>query len=477
MSQESLQSQPLMPMTPVTADDLLKAGHLEEAARAYENELSQDPENPRLMSNYSGLLSTLGDFDRAYTLALRATTLDPEMPGAWCNLGNAFSRLQKYDEAIAAYRRCLELKPDHAIAIDNLGCALDYQGQHDLAQKFHQAAIELTPNDPLMHSNYALSLLIQGKYREGFKEYEWRWNTLSTRRKHTNAPVWQGESFVGRTLLLQTEGGFGDMLQFIRFLPFVCARGGRVVTRIRPQLLRLFQYSFPDQVFITEDDPIPEHDLQCFALSLPYALGTTLQTIPFPAGYLRVDPKNAARWEAILRKDLPLKVQKNSKKRPLRIGLVWAGAPHPEVRVAAFADQRRSTDLQTFAPLAEALPKTLFYSLQIGERAEQANTPPRGMRLINHTALLEDFADTAALISLLDLVISVDTSTAHVAAALGKPTWILSRYDHCWRWLAGRSDSPWYDSVHIYQQKTPLDWTDTLNQIVTDLKQFSHNVG
>ncbi|QEO16887.1 tetratricopeptide repeat protein [Acetobacter vaccinii] len=456
-------------MSPATGEALQRAGYLEEAAKAYERELAASPDDARIISNYSGLLNTLGDFTKARTLALRATTLQPDLADAWCNLGNTCIRLQQYEEGIAAYRHCLERQPEHALALSNLGSALDFQGRHELAQKFHQVAVQLTPDNAQTRSNYALSLLAQGKYREGFEEYEWRWNTLEARRRvHTLAPVWKGEAFVGRTLLVQTEGGFGDVIQFSRFLPQVAERGGRVLMQVRPQLLRLLRQSFPDQEFVSQDDPTPAHDLQCPVLSLPYALGTTLETIPFPQVFLRADPHAVAGWADLLRQD-----PTGTEVPPLRIGLVWAGAPHPDVRAVAFADKRRSTDLATFAPLAAAVPGAVFYSLQVGEKSVQARTPPRGMRLIDHTSLLGDFADTAALVSTLDLVVAVDTSTAHVAAGLGKPVWLLSRYDQCWRWLSGRDDSPWYNSVRIYQQKAPFDWSVPMARMVADLGIFA----
>ncbi|MFT8675048.1 MAG: tetratricopeptide repeat protein [Acetobacter sp.] len=457
---------------PGSGEALQLAGHLTEAEQAYRRVLAQNPDDARTLSNYGGLLCAVGHFPQARETLVRALTLAPDMADAWSNMGNVLFRLQQYDDAIAAYRECLTRHPTNALALSNLGVVLDQRGQHALAQKFHTAAVQLTPHNAQTRTNYALSLLAQGDYLRGFDEYEWRWNTLATRYNGLNAPLWNGEPFAGRTLLIHTEGGFGDMIQFARFIPLAAQRGGRTITRVRPQLLSLLEQSFPDQTFVTEDDPVPAHDLQCSVLSLPRALKTTLATIPYPQGFLRADPHKAAFWAGRLAQDaadcsLPPGIS------PLRIGLVWAGAPHPEVRVAELADRQRSTDLATFAPLAGAAPTALFYSLQLGERAEQAHTPPPGMRLFDHTALLRDFSDTAALISQLDLVIAVDTSTAHVAAGLGKPTWMLSRLDQCWRWLSGRVDSPWYDSLRIYQQVKPVDWSAPMERICADLRLFT----
>ncbi len=348
--------------------------------------------------------------------------------------------------------------------------ALDGQGRHSLAQNFHKVAIQIEPNNGQSRTNYALSLLAQGEYIEGFKAYEWRWNSNIIGKHNLQGPLWNGESFVGKTLLIHTEGGFGDMLQFVRFVPFVADRGGQVIVKVRKELLTLLQRSFPNQLFITVDDVAPPHDLECSVGSLPYFLGTTLQTIPLSKGYLKPDPAKVAAWQKRLEKDLFF----NACVPTLRIGLVWAGSPHREVRYVEFVDKRRSISLQSLAPLAK-VPNVLFYSLQVGEKSIQAKTPPVGMKLVDHSKLLHDFDDTAALVSNLDMVIAVDTSVVHLAAGLGKPVWMLSRYDQCWRWLCGRKDSPWYDKLRIYQQPEALNWSFPINDLVNDLSHLERD--
>ncbi|MBB2203560.1 tetratricopeptide repeat protein [Gluconacetobacter takamatsuzukensis] len=452
------------------AEDLQLAGHLHEAAAAYQTRLAQNPDDARTLSNYGGLLCAFSRFDDALKMLTRAVACDPTLPDAWSNLGNAHMYLQHYDEAIAAYKACLQRQPTHALALSNLGVVLDHRSQHTLAQKFHQAAIRLTPANPKTRTNYAISLLLQGDYLAGFREYEWRWTTPSSHSYGKTVPQWKGEPFPGRTLMIHTEGGFGDMIQFSRFIPIAAQRGGRIVVRARRELLTLLRQSFPEQLIVSEDDALPPHDLQCPVLSLPFALGTTVATIPSAAGFLHADAQKTSFWRETLQQDV---AKRGGRPPSLRVGLVWAGAPHPEIQAAELADRRRSTDLSTFAPLAGSAPDILFYSLQIGEKSSQAKTPPAGMHLIDHTPLLRDFSDTAALINALDLVIAVDTSTAHVAAGLGKPVWMLSRYDQCWRWLSGRTDSPWYDSLRLYQQTAPLDWSDPVRRIRTDLRTLA----
>lgn len=443
---------------------LQREGRILEAEAVYRKRIGEEPRDALTLSNYGGLLIGICRFEPALEVLSRAVALAPQLADAWCNLGNALQSLQRYDEAIAAYTKCLNLNLQHPLAATNLGVALDsHRGQHEMAQKFHRVAVELTPDSPEAHTNYALSLLAQGNYPEGFSEYEWRWKIRTSSHHGFDGPLWRGENFNGKTLLIHTEGGFGDVLQFARFIPLVAERGGEIIMRVRPELLSLLSRSFPQARFVSEKDPAPTHDLQCPVLSLPLALGMTLDTLPSPKGFLKPDMEKVRNWAQLIQKD-------TSTGRPLKVGLVWAGAPHSEIREAEVADRRRSTTLSALAPLTESAPDVTFFSLQVGEQACQALTPPAGMRLIDYTEKLHDFDDTAALIANLDLVIAVDTSTAHVAAGLGKPVWLLSRYDQCWRWLSHRTDSPWYTSVRLYQQDRPLDWSGPVARIAEDLK-------
>lgn len=451
----------------VDAAALQRANQLQDAVAAYQTELQRNPNDAYALSNYGGLLCSLGEFRAAQELLTRAVQIKPDMPDAWSNFGNVLFELQDYDGAIKAYKQCLTLQPQHSLALSNLGVALDCQGRHALATNFHKLAIQVEPNNGQNHTNFALSLLADGQYEEGLKAYEWRWNSNIIGKHNLEGPLWNGEAFVGKTLLVHTEGGFGDMLQFVRFIPFAAERGGKIIVKVRKELLTLLQRSFPDQLFITVDDVAPPHDLQCSVGSLPYLLGTTLDTIPLTSAYLVPDPARVALWKARLEKDIFF----NSAVPTLRIGLVWAGSPHREVRYVEFVDQRRSMSLQSMAPLAQ-VPNVLFYSLQVGEKAVQAKTPPAGMKLVNYASILHDFDDTAALVSNLDMVIAVDTSVVHLAAGLGKPVWMLSRYDQCWRWLSGRMDSPWYDNIRIYQQPQPFDWATPLQKMIADLTQL-----
>ncbi len=427
-------------------------------------ELAAAPDDPRLLGNLGGALNGLCRFDEAETVLLRAVRLDPSCWTAWSNLGNTMVERQRFGDAIAAFSNALRLHPAHGPTLANLGVALTACGAPAQALTFLGLAMACEPDNAETRCNRALALLANGDWIEGFAEYEWRWRTRAKPPHPYRVPCWEGEGFEGRTLLLHDEGGFGDTLQFIRYASLVKARGGTVVLRVRQPLVALLS-RLPglDQV-VAYDASLPPFDLHCPMFTLPRVFATTPDTVPAAAGYLRPDPAGVAAWQRRLAADAP-----PGRDRPIRIGLVWAGGPHPYARESALADRRRSIRLHDLLPLAAAAPDALFYSLQKGEAAAQALDPPPGLRLVDHTASIDSFDDTASLVSQLDLVISVDTSTAHLAAALGRPVWMLSRYDQCWRWLTGRSDTPWYRTMRLYQQPAPFDWTGPIARLCADL--------
>lgn len=443
-----------------TTDDPSRA---EAACRAV---LAACPDDARVLGNLGGVLNELCRFDEAEAVLLRAVALDPAGWGAWSNLGNTMVEQQRFDDAIAAFSNCLRLNPSHAPALANLGVALTARGAPAAALPFLDMAVGLDPQNAETRCNRALALLADGDYRRGFAEYEWRWQTRAKPPHCLPVPLWDGGGFRGRTLLLHDEGGFGDTLQFCRYAPLVKARGGRVVLRARAPLLSVLSRLPGIDAVVEQGQPLPPIDLHCPMFSLPHLIGTTLDTIPFADGYLSTDPARDAAWADLLDADA---ARLRPNRRPFRVGLVWAGGPHPYNRESALADNRRSLSLAALAPLAQAAPHALFYSVQKGEAAAQAAVPPSGMILIDHSERLHSFDDTASLVSQLDLVIAVDTSTAHLAAALGRPVWMLSRFDQCWRWLTGRTDTPWYRSMRLYQQPEPFDWTIPIARLAADL--------
>ena len=445
-----------MGATSDAAESLQRAGCWPEAEAAYRRVLRETPGDARVLSNYGGLLNELCRFDEALDVLGRAVSIDRRCWGAWSNLGNCLVEMQRYDEAVAAFGTCLRINPGHGLALSNMGVALQRRGDLRGALRFLELAVRAEPANAETRCNLGQTLLAAGDLRRGFVEYEWRWRTEGMRSFSWAIPRWQGEEFSGRTLLLHEEGGFGDTLQFVRFAEACRARGGRVVLRSRPELASLLgRMPALDGVVGAEGSDVGA-DLQCPLLSLPMVLGTTLDTVPGASGYLTADPALVSRW----RKRLP-------DDGTMRVGLVWAGSPRQGFRGAALADRRRSVQLATFAPLARA--EVTFFSLQVGEASSEALAPPAGMRLVDLSGGLGSFDDTAAIVSCLDLVIAVDTSTAHLAGALGRPVWMMSRFDGCWRWMSERDDSPWYRSMRIYRQEAPGDWSAPLTRMAGDL--------
>jgi hypothetical protein len=294
---------------------------------------------------------------------------------------------------------------------------------------------------------------------EGWSEYEWRWKNPGFESKPSFAqPVWDGSNHAG-TVLLTAEQGFGDTIQFIRYAPLVAARCRRVLLQCHRELVPLLDGAPGLAGVISRGQALPDFDVHCTLMTLPRLFATTLDTIPARVPYLNAEPARVAAWGAKL-----------GETRRFKVGLAWAGSE------AHKNDQHRSMLLSVFAPLS-AIPGTLFVSLQKGPAALQIQSPPDGMELIDPTADLHDFADTAALIANLDLVISVDTAMVHLAGALAKPVWTLLPLVPDWRWLLNRSDSPWYPTMRLFRQPALGDWSAVMQRVAADLRRFMGEQG
>ncbi|HCA26645.1 MAG TPA: sulfotransferase [Betaproteobacteria bacterium] len=425
----------------------------DEAAASYRRAIERQPDFAMAYNNLAKVLREQYRYDEAQQYIQRALALQPDYAEAYNHLGLIAFEQEQIDQAVVSYRQALALQPDYAEARNNLGAAYAVQGQIDEAIACYRQALTQAPAYAAAHLNLAQALLLQGNFSQGWREYEWRWQgsaALEKDQRHFTQPQWRGESLAGRTLLLHTEQGLGDTLQFIRYAPLAARRGGRMIVECQPPLERLLR-SLPEiaQV-VPRGAPLPSFDVHCPLLSLPLIFDTTLDTIPATAPYLQAEAGLSAGWR-----------QRIGASRRMNVGLVWAGSPRAHDPVSHLIDRRRSLSLAQFAPLA-AVPGVHFYSLQKGTAAQQAAAPPAGMELTDFTADLHDFSDTAALVSQLDLVISVDTSVVHLAGAMGKPVWLLSRFDGCWRWLQERADSPWYPRLRIFRQPAPRAWAPVL---------------
>ncbi|HMA48691.1 MAG TPA: tetratricopeptide repeat-containing glycosyltransferase family protein [Magnetospirillaceae bacterium] len=436
-------------------NSLYRQGQLHAAADLYRRALELDPAHADALANLGCALRDLGNLDEAVLTLCAALELKPRGGEIYSNLGNALKDMGRLTEAEAACRAAVALMPGSTVAKFNLGCVLQDQRKFAEAESFYRSAIAAEPDYVRAHWNLGLALLAQGKFKEGWAEHEWR---ARTQRSWSPAltfeePAWTGEDLAGKTLLIHREQGLGDNIQFARYAVLAAAQGARVVVLTYPSLAGLLRTLPGVAEVVADGEPLPAFDLQAPILSLPHLFGTELSTIPAEVPYLRADPDRVAAWRARL---APLP--------GLKVGLVWAGGTRPNDADWARIDSRRSLALAQFADIA-GLQGISLVSLQKGQAAAQA----KGFPIADFTDEIEDFADTAALIEALDLVVSVDTAVAHLAGALGKPVWILSRYDACWRWLDQRDDSPWYPTARLYREGQPHSWPDVLARVKDDL--------
>jgi Flp pilus assembly protein TadD len=433
-----------------------QAGRLAEAERLFRQVLAISPRQTESLQMLGAIAYQTGRHDLAFDLISKAVASNPRDASSHSNLGNLLLQQGQLNEAIACYRRAIDLKPGFTEALNNVGNALKAQKRFDEAVASYRRALDLKPSDAEVHYNLATALLARGDMQAGWQEHEWRWKTppfINARRDFAQ-PQWRGETAEGRTLLIHAEQGFGDTLQFCRYAPLAASRGLRVVIDVPRPLVRLLgSLSGADQIVAHGEAP-PQFDLHCPMLSLPLALGTTIATIPGDVPYLHADTAQVADWRTRLG---ALNYQGP------RIGLVWAGNPRTHLLAAAAVGRRRSMNPELLAPLFD-VSGLHFFSLQ-----KDGPAAPPDFSMTDFMGEMGDFADTAALIANLDLVISVDTAVAHLAAALGKPVWLLDRFDTCWRWLDGRRDSPWYPNLRLYRQPQPGDWDSVLVEVIRDL--------
>lgn len=372
------------------------------------------------------------------------------------SLANCLKALGDFRGAEDGYRRTLVLDPAQATAWFNLGVTLADRHAHVDAVVPHRRAVRLSPGDSTVHYNLAHELLLLGLWDEGWAEFERRLDDGLVPDR--GRPRWNGEDPAGRTILLYGEQGHGDTLQFIRYAPMIAARGARVLVECPSALVRLMTRV----VGVSAAHPLgtaSDFDLVLPMMSAPFVFGTTLGTVPAAVPYLRVDEVDRLRFAGRIPTD------------GVRVGLVWAGEPRPDQPRLHSADKRRSVPLAALAPLWSAR-GARFVSLQLGAARDQLRDLPPGVDVRDVMEGVRDFADTAAMVADLDLVITVDTSVAHLAGGLGVPIWLLSRYDGCWRWLFGREDSPWYPGARVFAQSAPGDWAGVVARVARSLPEF-----
>jgi tetratricopeptide (TPR) repeat protein len=426
-------------------------GRIDDAIKHGRRAVQLKPDYPEALSNLGAALYERKDYADAADCHRRAIALNPGFAQAHSNLGNALCALKRFDEAAAVYRRAIALDPGFADAWSNLGTSLHHAGQYEEGMAALRHAVALAPQHANAHAGLGILLLMRGELAEGLEEYEWRLQSSEVKGPRFPQRPWRGESLAGRCIHVRAEQGFGDTLQFARYLPLLAARAAAVSLRVHQQLVTLMRESLPGiEVLGDRGEPSAPADCECALLSLPYLFHTRLETMPAGVPYLRPPAEAVMRWR-----------QRLAAMPGLKAGIVWAGNPEHA------NDLRRSLDIETLKP-ALAVTGASFVSLQVGPRATDLKSLAAA-KVVDLSADLTDFAETAAAISLLDLVITVDTSVAHVAGALGKPTWLLLPVIADWRWMRGRQDSPWYPTMRLFRQHPGEGWADVIARVAAEL--------
>jgi len=458
---------------------LRSEGRLSEAADEYAKALKLKPDHAESHNNLGMTRREQGQIDRAIECYKRAIRLNPGCARFHSNLASALQHQGRLAEAIVHCERAIGLDPGSAEGHYNLGSALRDAGRCDEAIEQNNLAIRLRPDYAEAHWNQGIVYLLKGNFHEGWREYEWRrktdWHASAYPHRHQK-PRWDGQSFVGKRLLVHCEQGVGDCIQFVRYLPMVKALGGTVVFEAWKSLHGLLKgFDGVDELveLSFEEKTQTQFDAHVSIMDLPGLFGTSESTIPTSVPYIQADPAKAAYWRQELAGP------------ELKVGIVWAGsARHTN-------DHNRSCRFEHFAPLSQ-IEGVRLYSLQKGEPARQAVgssfvsrasrpgtagfksaaplTPQPDVLVPNLGERLEDFTDTAAAIESLDLIISVDTAVLHLAGAMGKPTWALLAFAPDWRWMLERADSPWYPTVRLFRQTKWGDWDAVVETVAQELR-------
>ncbi len=425
-----------------------------EAVASYDSALVLRPDYAEALSNRGIALHALECNDEALTSFDHALALNPDYPEALSHRGATLDAMKRSDEALASYSRAIALRPDYADAYGNRGATLYNLKRLDEALADFDRALALRPDLPEVHWNQATARLISGDFARGFAEYEWRWHreAMIAIKRDFPQPLWRGEDIAGKTVLLHSEQGFGDSIQFCRYVPAVAARGARVILEVEAPLQRLMTTISGGAEIVAKGTPLPAFDTHCPLLSLPLAFGTRLETVPSVTPYLRAQPQDVTAWEARLA----------SKRRPY-IGLAWSGNP------THFRDADRSIPLEALLPLLDV--DARFISVQKDVREDDARVlaARNDVGQVGHA--IDDFADTAALLAALDVVVTVDTSVAHLAGALGKPVWLMLPFIPDWRWLLDRDTSPWYPTARLFRQDQSRSYDAVIGRVREALRR------
>ena len=413
------------------------------------------PDYAEAFSNRGNALQALQRLEEAIASFDSAISFKPDYGEAYFNRGNALQALQHFEEAIASFDSAISLKPNYEQAYSNRGNALQALQRFEEAIASYQHAIAINPDCADAHWNLSLCYLLGGNFKEGWKEYEWRWKSEESSKtagvRSFSEPRWLGvETLKEKTILLYAEQGLGDTIQFSRYVSLVAQLGAQVILEVQGPLLNLLKNLEGVSQILAKGDPLPAIDYQCPLLSLPLAFKTELDSIPALSQKITGDSAKIIQWQTIL----------GVKTKP-RVGLVWSGS------LIHKNDHHRSIALSQLLPYLPSHIEYVCLQAELRDVDIELIAQQPGIQYFGEA--LEDFTDTAALCELMDLVISVDTSVAHLSAALGKKTWVLLPHTPDWRWQLERGDSSWYPSIQLYRQPAIGDWTSVLEKVKLDL--------
>jgi len=426
-----------------------------EVSALLEQAMKMDPLNGDLLNAQGYVLTAMGNHLDALKWYRRALKLNPTAAGIWNNLGSAFTRIKYLKSAILCQKKAISLSANEAFIHHNLGLSYSEAGLHGDAIAAFTRALEIDPSFHLARWDRARSFLFLGNYRQGWADYEIRLSTGQLPKRTISGEKWGGGPYAGRRLVLLTEQGFGDTLWVLRYLPMVKALGGELVIECQRALFPLIDsMKIADRV-VSAGDSLPPADLYCHLCSLPGLLSPDLPVFSPPA-YLAASPERAKKFQPSLQKA----------EGRLKVGIVWSGS------ISFGRNDSRALPLQRLLQAID-FPGVQLYSLQKGPPERELAEYAERYSVINIGPELSDFADTAAMVEQLDLIIMTDSAVAHLAGALGKPVWLLLGYSAHWLWLLDRADSPWYPTIRLFRPRVEGDWDYVLDNVATELMQLA----
>lgn len=434
------------------------SGMLAEAESWLQLAISLQPGHPAALTVLGDVLRRLGRIEEALPMLTAAVELAPGLHDAHLNLGIALCESDQLAEAVSALRAAIRLNPSQPRAHNNLGIVYKLQGHLDEALECLNEAVRLAPDFLAARSNRAMTLLLSGNFEEGWCEYEWRAREAKSPNRPLHEPLHAGMPLDGKTILLHSEQGLGDVIQFVRYAATLQEMGAHVIVECPERALSLIRTAPGVADVAPPGLPFPEFDFNAYLLSLPWILHPRSATKPVTVPYLSPDSQRVDAWR-----------RRIGDERRLRVGLVWGGNPDTTY------DRRRSMALQELAPILRD-PAVKTYALQRGPRAEELAQLHGELCVVNLEEEDNDLMDTAAAMMSMDLLISVDTMPAHLAGALGRPVWLLLPFAPDWRWMTEREDSPWYPTMRLFRQPRPGDWESVMRQAAQALREANPNL-